>query len=134
MLIELDIAKALRDHLALLPSPPPIATECATFKPSTNAPWLAEFSLGGIQIMPSLHGTDAIIKGIYQVDINTPTAGGKWQNLQLADKIMAHFAKDTTFSKNHAKITIIGLTRSSLMVVEGFVKSSVSITYVATEI
>lgn len=133
MLNEFDIAKALRDHLASIPDLPPIATEGAKFKPTIGQSWLAEFCLGGEQHSPSTSETTSIIRGVYQIDVNTPSGGGKWNALKYADQLLNSFMdlKINPLNTNSDKIHVTNAGRSPIVVEGDWLKVSVSIYYLA---
>ena len=133
MLNELDIAKALRDYLIALPSMPPIATEGAKFSPTIGQPWLAEFCLGGEQHSPSTSETTSIIRGVYQIDVNTPSGGGKWSSLRYADAILLYFSllKANPLTVNGVRIHVTNSGRSPIVVEGDWLKVSISIYYLA---
>jgi hypothetical protein len=133
MLNEFDIAKALRDHLASIQNMPPIATEGVKFKPTIGQSWLAEFCLGGEQHSPSTSETTSIIRGVYQIDVNTPSGGGKWSTLKYADQVLNHFIelKSNPLNTNSAKIYVTNAGRSPIVVDGDWLKVSISIYYLA---
>lgn len=93
MISQREIAKALRDKLSTATSLP-IATEGAAFTPSPSVDYVREFVLYGNEREVSLSGTGSKDQqGIYQIDVCTRVAGGKFGNLAVCDTIKPHFAQ-----------------------------------------
>lgn len=93
MISQRAIAKALRDQLAGATSLP-IATEGATFSPSPSTDYVREFVLYADEREVALSGTGSKSQsGIYQIDVCTRVASGKFGNLAVCDTIKPHFAQ-----------------------------------------
>lgn len=130
MLSEFDIAKALRDYLGAMPNVPQIATEGTAFTPTQGTPYLEEYTLGGDKITPTLSDQSEMIRGVYQININTPKWQGKWSLLTQANSIMAHFYKGKVLTRNNVTIEIMSASRSTIMPRDAWNTVSITVKYV----
>ena len=112
------ISTALSTHLKVMANLPPVAWENAKFTPS-NGLYLRENTLFAGDIPIGLGFNDTIQKvGIYQVTVCATLNGGKFPALDMADKILTHFARGTKLTKD-STITLITIGTIAPAMIDG---------------
>ena len=112
------ISTALSTHLKVMANLPPVAWENAKFTPS-NGLYLRENTVFAGDIPIGLSFNDTIQKvGIYQVTVCATLNGGKFPSLDMADKILTHFARGTKLTKD-STITLITIGTIAPAMIDG---------------
>ncbi len=124
-----DVRKVLRDYLGTMTGVPTIATEGQTFEPVVGEPYVADHQLGGTTYDNSLTSGIIELMGIYQVDVYTPQNQTVWTNEVLADKVIAHFSKNTVLNRNSIELRIRRADHSPVRTDGGWLVTNVSIYY-----
>lgn len=93
MIKTFSIAKAYRDKLKTLTTLD-IATQGSSYTPTPDKDYIREFLLSGDTVAVGTAQADSEdTQGIYQIDVCTPRAKGKWANLSLCDTLKAGFPR-----------------------------------------
>lgn len=129
---ELSIRNALETRLKAISNGLPTQWENAAFSPPAAAPYQAVFVLPADPENPTMGDSFYRARGIFQVNLYYPLAGGSGMALAKAESIKAWFPRGSSYVANGVTVTIertpgIGVAR----IVNGRYCVPVSIRYYA---